>query len=71
VEEVNATDFTGTIDPANKAEIIIESVTPDPNDEHAVLVTYKLESTKDNLDNQTVDSKTKQVKIDGFMSNKE
>ncbi|WP_161937613.1 lipoprotein 17-related variable surface protein, partial [Mycoplasmopsis gallinarum] len=71
VEEVATTDFTGTIDPTNKAQIVIESVEEDPNDPHAVLVTYKLQSTKDNLGDQTVVSKTKQVKIDGFMSNKE
>ncbi|VEU58342.1 lipoprotein 17-related variable surface protein [Mycoplasmopsis gallinacea] len=71
VEEVNTSSFIGTIDPTNEAEIVIESVEEDPNDPHAVLVTYKLQSTKDNLGDQTVVSKTKQVKIDGFMSNKE
>ncbi|VEU71279.1 lipoprotein 17-related variable surface protein [Mycoplasmopsis glycophila] len=71
VEEVSATDFTGTIDSTNKAKIVITSVKEDPNDPHAVLVTYELQSTKDNLGDQTVVSKTKQVKIDGFMSNKE
>ncbi|TNK81997.1 lipoprotein 17-related variable surface protein, partial [Mycoplasmopsis pullorum] len=73
IEDLTKEQFSGTLanSETNKAQIVIESITPDPNDEHAVLVTYKLQSTKTNLDNQTVTSKTAQVKIDGFMSNKE
>ncbi|VEU58636.1 lipoprotein 17-related variable surface protein [Mycoplasmopsis gallinacea] len=73
IEDLAKTQFNGTLANSenNKAQIVIDSIAPDPTDEHAVIVTYKLQSTKDNLNNQTIVSKTAQTKITGFMSDKE
>ncbi|WP_027333096.1 lipoprotein 17-related variable surface protein [Mycoplasmopsis gallinarum] len=73
IEDLTKAQFNGTLANSenNKAQIVIDSIAPDPTDEHAVIVTYKLQSTKDNLGNQTIVSKTAQTKITGFMSNKE
>ncbi|MEA4276148.1 lipoprotein 17-related variable surface protein [Mycoplasma sp. 21DD0573] len=72
VSDLNKDNFTTSITPNNNAKVIIDKIEPDPDDPRGVIVTYKLESTKDNLDNQkVVSSKSLTTKITGFMTSEE
>ncbi|WP_044888967.1 lipoprotein 17-related variable surface protein, partial [Mycoplasmopsis glycophila] len=72
VSDLNKDNFTTAINPANNAKVIIDRITPDPDDPRGAIVTYKLESTKDNLgDQKVVSSKNLTTKITGFMTSEE
>ncbi|TNK84699.1 lipoprotein 17-related variable surface protein, partial [Mycoplasmopsis pullorum] len=72
VSDLTKDNFTTAINPANNAKVIIDTITPDPNDPRGAIVTYKLESTKDNLgDQKVVSSKNLTTKITGFMTSEE
>ncbi|VEU58987.1 lipoprotein 17-related variable surface protein [Mycoplasmopsis gallinacea] len=72
VSDLNKDNFTTGINPANNAKVIINTITPDPNDPRGAIVVYKLESTKDNLgDQKVVSSKNLTTKITGFMTSEE
>ncbi|WP_156933081.1 GA module-containing protein [Mycoplasmopsis iners] len=72
VSDLTKDSFTTSITPNNNAKVIIDKIEPDPDDSRGAIVTYKLESTKDNLDNQKViSSKSLTTKITGFMTREE